>query len=382
MEFDKTSRSQKILLIIFGLFCALLFSEFFIRFFGIDLLILRKALYYQCSYTELHRTSQDPNRLYELAPRRTVQGRGQQTFSTGETRWVETDLTVNSLGFRNKEFPAHKREGVFRIALFGGSNTFGMNVSDGDTYPTQMQKIFDEKYPGKIEVWNAGICAYQMSQNVAYAETVLREFDPDLIILQDTNRGRRAFHQLVTLSELKRLFRQNKELYIENIPPLWNPDVSSRRKISFFLSTRGSNLHYFFVSSSALYRSLCITLYSWVGVFSNGSPIHPVVDKYFSIWNHVGQQISNRELNLFTALHQDKKIILFFISSFGQKIGREGIKMRNNMTDFVLRSEEKSQEYQDIHPPPYVYAWYAEELCDFLIQKGYFPQSITHSQKN
>ncbi len=108
-------------------------------------------------------------------------------------------------------------------------------------------------------------------------------------------------------------------------------------------------------------------------VFSYNIPIAPIVNKYFNFWNYIGELTRIRELNLFTERHKDKKIILFFITDFAHEIGHNGVEMRDNMGDFVLNTKDKPPEYQEIHPPSYVYAWYARELCDFLVQKGYIP---------
>jgi hypothetical protein len=366
----KFSIVSKVSLVACGTIFALLSSELLIRAFNVDLRLLRKTLYYQCSFLQFHRTSSDAQRLFELVPNISVQGISAGTHPKEIKYNDKIDVNINAHGFRGRGFEPTKKAGVFRIVIFGGSNTFGASVSDEDTYPVQMQKIFDEEYPGKVEVWNAGICAYVMSQDVAYAETVTKKFDPDLLILQDTNLGRRAFLYNVTIKELQELFSKNNELFIENIPLLWQQDVPATEKMLFFLVSTTSKMHRSLVSVSALYRTFCVSLYTCLGVSTN-TPVDPITDKYSRFWNHMGQLIRIRELNLFTERHKDKKIILFFITDFAHQIGQLGIEMRDNMVDFVLNAKDKSPEYQETHPPSYVYAWYARELCDFLVQKGY-----------
>jgi len=51
-------------------------------------------------------------------------------------------FTINSLGFRGNDFSAEKKSGQTRIAVFGDSDTFGLNVNDNETYPFYMQEIF------------------------------------------------------------------------------------------------------------------------------------------------------------------------------------------------------------------------------------------------
>lgn len=381
MSGDKSPVIPKIGLVIGGTLLALLAGEMIVRAFSVDLRLMQRTLYYQCSALPLHRTSSDAQRLYELAPNTFVQGMPAATHPEEKKYHQKIDVSINALGFRGKGFPPAKKAGVFRILIFGGSNTFGAGVSDEDTYPAQMQKIFDEKYPGKVEVWNAGICAYVMSQDVAYAESVIEKFDPDLLVLQDTNRGRRAFHYNMTFKELKGLFRKNNELFFENIAPLWGQDVPPTERLHYFLTSTGSRIHHSLVATSALYRTLCVSLYSCLGVFSYSKPIAPITEKYVPFWGFNGQMISNRALNLFTDRHKNKKILLFFVTDFAHKIGHDGVIMRENMGDFVLPSAGKPPEYQEVHPPSHVYAWYAQELCDFLVQKGYLSIDGSHRKE-
>lgn len=381
MAENKTSAAPKMLMVICGVLLALAIGELVVRVFSIDMQLLRRSLYYQCSFLPLHRTSSDAKRLYELKPSTSIQGLPAPTHPKDEKYNGKINVHINALGFRGKSFDPVKKAGVFRIAIFGGSNTFGASVSDEDTYPAQMQKIFDKKYPGRVEVWNAGICAYVMSQDVAYAETVIEKFDPDLVILQDTNRGRRGFHYNTTFKELKRLFRENNELFIENIVPLWGQDVPPTERLRSFLTSTGSEIHVPLVVKSALYRAFCLSLYSCLGVFTNNKPIAPITEKYVPFWGFTGQIISNRELNLFTERHKNKKILLFFVTDFARKVGLEGVLIRENMSDFVLNSKGKPPEYQQTHPPSYVYVWYAQELCDLLVQKGYIPAERLQPKK-
>ena len=376
----KSSIFSKLSLIICGTALALLSSEFLLRAFDVDLRLLRKTLYYQCREPGLHRTSSDSQRLFELVPNSSVRGIPHPpNFMDPKYPNKRFDASINDLGFRGKGFEPYKKEGVFRIVIFGGSNTFGANVNDEDTYPAQMQKILDEKYPGKVEVWNAGISAYVMSQDVAYAETVIKKFDPDLLIFQDTNQGRRAFYGNVTLKELKKLFDKNNELFVENIPPLWEQQVPPGQEMRYFLVSTGSKIHRSLVATSALYRTFCVSLYSCMGVFSNDAVA--ITEKFGHFWGFDSQSINKRELNLFTERHKDKKIILFFITDFAHKIGHDDVEMRDNMGDFVLNTKDKPPEYLDLHPPSYVYAWSARELCNFLAQKGYIPaDSLNHKE--
>ena len=353
----KFSFVLKWLLVACSTVLVLLSSEFGLRAFSVDLRLMRKILFYQNALLPLHRTSLNAQRLYELKPGASVQMGPLHSKETKYTKDHKIQLSVNTLGFRGKVFSPIKKAGVFRIMVFGASNTFGLGVSDEDTYPAQMQRILDEMYPGKVEVWNAGVCGYQMSQNVAYAESVVNKFDPDLVILQDTNRGRRPFYYNVTVKELRELFGKNRELFAENIPAFNERDRSYLGRLSNFLT-----LH------SALYR----TLYTGFHM-RHWDPLEICFD--------YGQRTSNRDFNRFTERHGDRNVILFYVARDEYEDRIVPIIMRKNLSVFVLNTKGKPDEYRDLHPPSYVHAWCAQELCDFLVQKGFLPAASPNSEK-
>ena len=63
--------------------------------------------------------------------------------------------TINSLGFRGKEFNFEKKAGLKRILILGDSMTFGLGVTDDQTFPYQLEEILKQKQPN-TEVINAG----------------------------------------------------------------------------------------------------------------------------------------------------------------------------------------------------------------------------------
>ena len=75
-----------------------------------------------------------------------------------ETRNLLTDkkikYTINSKGFRGKEFNI-KKDGV-RIIAFGGSTTIGLESSDEETYPSQLEILLNGKNKVNYEVLNMG----------------------------------------------------------------------------------------------------------------------------------------------------------------------------------------------------------------------------------
>ena len=98
----------------------------------------------------------------------------------------ESEVTLNSYGFRGEEFSNQKPNNAYRIFALGGSSTFGLEVYDDETWPSYLQKKFDEIGLGvDVEVINAGVNAANSSTERKLIEDRIVNFDPDLIIMYD-----------------------------------------------------------------------------------------------------------------------------------------------------------------------------------------------------
>jgi hypothetical protein len=87
-------------------------------------------------------------------------------------------VVVNSQGLRmdhDLQFPKKKP----RILCLGDSFTFGPYLPNHDTYPGLLQ----QKYPDK-EVINAGICGYNILDEVSLLKQRAKYCEPDIVILQ------------------------------------------------------------------------------------------------------------------------------------------------------------------------------------------------------
>ncbi|MFQ5591495.1 MAG: SGNH/GDSL hydrolase family protein [Phycisphaerae bacterium] len=95
-------------------------------------------------------------------------------------------LTINSWGFRGRDFPKNKPVGVTRIAAIGDSTTFGMEASSDDAvWVARVADILNaDSAERRYDVINAGVpgytlgtCALQLSQRL------LPLFKPDIVIV-------------------------------------------------------------------------------------------------------------------------------------------------------------------------------------------------------
>ena len=91
------------------------------------------------------------------------------------------EYTINSKGFRGKEFDIKKRS-KFRIISFGGSTTMGMESPDNLTYPAQLEKMFKD-IDVDMEVLNFGFSSKSLNfiRELFFLEGV--NYDPDFITI-------------------------------------------------------------------------------------------------------------------------------------------------------------------------------------------------------
>ncbi len=99
------------------------------------------------------------------------------------------DATINSSGFRGKNFERKKKPGVIRIVTLGASSTFGFKTRDDQTYPYFLEQELNRALRGTpstsaiagYEVINLGIPHLQSDQihSLFMAEAV--SLEPDIV---------------------------------------------------------------------------------------------------------------------------------------------------------------------------------------------------------
>lgn len=327
----------------------------------VDTKSLRSTLYYQMGDLNVHRVSENPNLLYELRPGSSY---SYDRVHPKENKYSSRKVSMNSLGFRDPERNKTKSPGAIRIIVFGGSHTYGAFVSDEDTYPQVMERILNENFTGNFEVWNAGVSAYVPSQEVESAKNAVKEFDPDILIFQFHNNGRRAF---LPYTKFTGFFKKNQELYLENLPFLY----SSNRFI-----LKG---HYFFVQYSRSYRFIVSNINSIIvrHFFKDGELIIPeAVGLLKNKYEVYGDSISIRSFENFIKDYGNITKIVICDPSGGY-FCPPNRKSYEGLIYFELYSVDKSAEYFETHPPSYVYEWYAEELVKMLLKNNILENATT-----
>lgn len=176
-------------LLLAGTLGGVLLIELVLRIAGMERALISPALYLVTSDLPVHRVSSDPFLHYELAP-------GTE-FPGGISHDRNYRVSIDPLGARRPEHPRMKSAGTFRILCFGGSTMYGGSVDDDETIPARLEshlnRLSDAGERTHFEVWNFGTSAYTLGQASHLAHRRLAELDPDLIIVQHHNVGRRPF---------------------------------------------------------------------------------------------------------------------------------------------------------------------------------------------
>lgn len=168
--------------------CAVGVAEVGVRVSGIEARWIEPLIPRQGADPTLHRASTDPEIRYELVPSGRLVGDHLPPY--GDRERV---VTTNALGFRDLERTVEKAPGTLRVLCLGGSNTYGAVVADANTWPRRLEAVLADRMDLPVEVWNLGVSGYVTRQKVALAARALREYDPDLLIVQLHNRGPRYF---------------------------------------------------------------------------------------------------------------------------------------------------------------------------------------------
>lgn len=98
-------------------------------------------------------------------------------------RWKAANVRLNTLGYREREFPRDKPAGMFRIAFIGDSFAFGQGIPEEARMSNLLQDALIRRRP-KSEVLNFGNAGNSTADEVRVLQTVLDGLDPDFVVLQ------------------------------------------------------------------------------------------------------------------------------------------------------------------------------------------------------
>ncbi|OGS13264.1 MAG: hypothetical protein A2285_02580 [Elusimicrobia bacterium RIFOXYA12_FULL_57_11] len=308
----------------------LILAEGFVAWRNLDMLLLKDLLYYQSGDLGAHRLSEDITLHYELKP---------GVVNTGKHK-----ITINDFGFRGPRRKKAKPPGVTRIICLGSSNTYGAQVRDSQTYPARLEQLLNSRWPGKYEVWNAGVNAYVIPQTVAAAKTMIREYSPDLLLFQLNNVGRRPF---LHGQPFQRYFDGDPELYLENLRFGWP------KRLNFIRHWRLLRAVFFYINRLA------------------------AAADYTAYKTHNGLVMSDSALRVFSELYEEnrQKIRMARLVVPGGSVVESAFSVLDIPVIRLADNLPKvhSPDFDNIHPPEYVYRWYASEIFTWLLRNKLLP---------
>lgn len=132
----------------------------------------------QFSYYALYEEVKDENRIF--SPHHYL-----NYCTTSNFRSRDGLNKHNSLGYRGEEIITPKPQGIFRIAVLGGSSAYTQAVKDyKKSFTVLMQNILREEYGySNIEVVNAAVGGYSSWESLINLEFRVLDIEPDLLII-------------------------------------------------------------------------------------------------------------------------------------------------------------------------------------------------------
>ena len=328
-----------------GLLLGLLLAEGVLRVSGLDWRVVRRGLSLayseEVAFTEL---VDDPILVHLPAA---------GSAGSMEGQYGRYSFQVNSLGFRSPERAASKPEGVFRVMVFGGSNVFGDDVGDEDTWPAQLEAALQSSSSVPVEVWNGGVSAYNPWQSCHRARLSLEPFQPDLVILAPSNFNlSRHFPQQV--QDLAPYFLGDRRLWLDLYPLAALDGPLELEALLYWLDR------------SALLRLA-------------------VAVRYLDRRRRGAVQVPNPvDANLesaracFSALAQETPLLIFGCPTHEPQDYFNYFPDRD-IPFYLLRADGRPEEYRHIHPPPEVHRWYGEKLAVQLRARRLVPPRAPES---
>ncbi|MFH1502180.1 MAG: GDSL-type esterase/lipase family protein [Candidatus Eisenbacteria bacterium] len=94
----------------------------------------------------------------------------------------DVEISINSRGLRDREFPYEKPEGVRRILSLGDSFACGYGVAVDRTYAKVLERELSRRQ-GVWEVLNAGVGSTGTAHQLAYFLDEGRKYEPDIVLV-------------------------------------------------------------------------------------------------------------------------------------------------------------------------------------------------------
>ncbi|MCC6156448.1 MAG: hypothetical protein IT350_00225 [Deltaproteobacteria bacterium] len=312
-----------------GIAVAVLLAEAVIRISNVDERYLARYVYRAASDVECHEPVDDPELIFRLKP---------GLHATGGY-----PISINRHRARGPERDAVRPLGTLRVVTVGGSNVYGADVRDDETWPARLEGALRARGVA-AEVWNFGTSAYVPTQDVAIAREGVATLDPDIILMTLSNTGAPAFLQGAPVGPL-----------VSRHPQLWFDLVVHDRFASW--PPGPHSWHLGLVAHSRLWRFAMLAMGDLAG------------DRQKAIKDPIWERRNVESFRRFVAEPQRARVAVLLTPAIDPRM-YDAYTHLIDVPVFHLRAEGLPPEYREIHPPAHVLAWYGERIAERLIGAG------------
>lgn len=263
-------------------------------------------------------------------------------------------VKINQFGLRDDELQ-EKTSYEKRIIVLGDSMTFGHGVNNDETFPNQLERIFQEK--GRhIDVINAGIKGYGTDQSYKLFITRLRTLKPDMVIfaicINDVFDNINLPLYTIEEEKLVPLDPTKNWLYLSGKINNFLPEILQKRNLTRFIFARLANRDWF-------------------------SVLPDLKDKELLIWSIKKIYLQIEQLQKMGEIDGFKLMILCVpykdnISEAYSWLEKDGLWLLNAHKDDVWMEKEETLFFpNDYHLTKTGNALLAEKLYDSIKQSGF-----------
>lgn len=138
---------------------------------------------------------------------------GYEFVPNSKSTYKKKEITINSWGFRDKEYAKIPPPNTIRIALLGASPVMGSGVADKETFDYLLENQINEKYGSdslQIEILNFARSSLGPFHFAYQMENQIRHFQPDYVMMVSHCRQFGGFTR-----KLKRIWDADKNIYPE-----------------------------------------------------------------------------------------------------------------------------------------------------------------------
>ncbi len=319
-----------------GVALAVALAESAVRISNVDERYLARFVYRAASDVECHEAVDDPELIFRLKPGVHASG--------------GYPISINRHRARGPERDAAKPPGVMRVVTVGGSNVYGADVRDDETWPARLEVALHDRGVA-AEVWNFGTSAYVPTQDVAIAREAIATLDPDVILMTLSNTGSPAFLQGASVGPL-----------ISRHPRLWFDLVVHDRFASW--PPGPTSLRLALVAHSRLWRLATLAMGDLAG------------DRQKAIKDPIWERRNVEVFRQFVAERHRARVAVLLTPAIDPAM-YDAYTRLIDVPVYHLRADGLPPEFREIHPPPHVLNWYGERIADWILEQGFAGSAAT-----